>query len=185
MIARPFIDLCREASQEIWGSQPPNARYAKDTARLLALTAAAESRFLYRRQTVFDWSKDVGGWGIWQTEQGIVADTAKFLARKPDLLRRVTTFVCQTEKSDPQWLLEFWRDTPNFLRVLSFCDRLAVAQCRLDYMQHPEPIPHGLRAQAKYWKDTYNTHKGAGTVEGAMDAYETLVEPLLSSRDWQ
>jgi len=37
--------------------------------------------------------------------------------------------------------------------------------CRLHYWRVPRSIPKTLDEQAAYWKNWYNTAKGAGTVE--------------------
>ena len=40
-----------------------------------------------------------------------------------------------------------------------------IVACRLHYWRVPRSIPKTLDEQAVYWKDWYNTAKGAGTVE--------------------
>jgi len=43
----------------------------------------------------------------------------------------------------------------------------ATAMARVHYRRVPEPLPEpgDLEGMANYWKDHYNTHQGAGTVE--------------------
>lgn len=41
---------------------------------------------------------------------------------------------------------------------------LQVAFCRYKYWRSPKPIPNGIVAQAKYWKEIYNG-PGKGTIE--------------------
>lgn len=45
--------------------------------------------------------------------------------------------------------------------------RLAVAMCRLHYARVSEPLPAAddIEGLARYWKQYYNTPRGAGTVE--------------------
>jgi len=48
----------------------------------------------------------------------------------------------------------------------------ATAMARIHYWRQTGKIPSDLEGQAKYWKDHYNTHLGAGTVEKYIDAYK-------------
>ena len=45
--------------------------------------------------------------------------------------------------------------------------RYAISMCRVHYYRRPEALPkaNDIKALAAYWKDHYNTHEGAGTVE--------------------
>ena len=49
---------------------------------------------------------------------------------------------------------------------------LQAALCRLHYRRVPSPLPKAgdLEAQAKYWKEFYNTRLGKGTIEHFMEA---------------
>ena len=49
---------------------------------------------------------------------------------------------------------------------------LSIAFCRLHYLRVPEPIPTTIEGYANYWKDHYNTHLGAGTVEEFINNYK-------------
>lgn len=51
----------------------------------------------------------------------------------------------------------------------------ATAMCRVHYLRVPEPIPEDLNGQAKYWKRTYNTYKGKGTVEKYIQNWQRFV----------
>lgn len=41
----------------------------------------------------------------------------------------------------------------------------ATAMCRVHYLRFSTPIPEGVIGQARYWKQYYNTERGAGRVE--------------------
>lgn len=51
----------------------------------------------------------------------------------------------------------------------------ACAMARLCYARHAETIPKDLEGQAEYWKQYYNTKKGAGTVEAYIESYQTFI----------
>jgi hypothetical protein len=51
----------------------------------------------------------------------------------------------------------------------------ATAICRIHYLRVKEPIPSTLREQAAYWKEHYNTHKGAGSVDGYLSKWDQFV----------
>lgn len=52
--------------------------------------------------------------------------------------------------------------------------RLAILIARMIYWRVPEQLPHSsdIVGLAKYWKNYYNTNKGAGTVEHFVKAWE-------------
>ncbi len=54
----------------------------------------------------------------------------------------------------------------------------AAAMCRIFYLRFSKPLPqagdwHGM---AKYWKRYYNTHLGAGTVDGFLQKSEPVIQ---------
>ena len=51
----------------------------------------------------------------------------------------------------------------------------ACAMARLHYARFDEFIPKDLQGQAEYWKQYYNTSKGAGSVEQYIDSYNAFV----------
>lgn len=51
----------------------------------------------------------------------------------------------------------------------------ATAMARLKYFRALGPIPDTLEGQAAYWKEHYNTAKGAGTVDEYIDHYHRYV----------
>ena len=57
-----YLDLAKECAQQVYSRSPPNEKYQQLTVELLLGTAATESHFHYRRQTVYSMQRDVGGW---------------------------------------------------------------------------------------------------------------------------
>ena len=55
--------------------------------------------------------------------------------------------------------------------------KYATIMCRIRYLVVPKPIPsaHDIEALAAYWKEYYNTPKGAGTPQEFVDAYKRYV----------
>lgn len=53
----------------------------------------------------------------------------------------------------------------------------AVAMCRIHYLRVPHAIPaaNDALALASYWKQFYNTPKGKGTVEEAVEAFRMVI----------
>ena len=51
----------------------------------------------------------------------------------------------------------------------------ATAMCRMHYRRRPEPLPEAgdVEGMADYWKEHYNTHLGAGTVDEYIEHWET------------
>ena len=51
--------------------------------------------------------------------------------------------------------------------------RYAAIMCRLHYRRVQDALPneHDVWGMAHYWKDFYNTHEGAGTVEKFVEKY--------------
>lgn len=49
----------------------------------------------------------------------------------------------------------------------------AVAMCRVHYLRVPKPLPNSgdIPALARYWKQYYNTHQGAGDVSDFIDKF--------------
>lgn len=161
-----LVGLCKECAKSIFGETAPSEKYAQSTAMLLAGTAVQESDGLRaRRQYGFGWDTDRGGWGLFQTESAVLIDTYHFLKTRPSILKNVAKFVLQSDDLDAaKWFLYQYQDVPTMLRWIVGNDRLAVAQCRLDYFQQKGPIPSTPLAQAEYWKVGYNTRAGSGTV---------------------
>lgn len=54
----------------------------------------------------------------------------------------------------------------------------ATAMARCYYLRIPHPLPdyNDLEGLAKEWKNSYNTHLGAGTWQGALEKYRKYVQ---------
>lgn len=57
------------------------------------------------------------------------------------------------------------------------------ALCRLRYFMSPAPIPETADGYAAMWKKVYNTHLGAGTEEGFLRKYATLLDAMRSAKE--
>lgn len=197
---RALLELCRECGATVFDRAAPNTKYAEATARLLFGTAATESHFRYRRQTVFDWGRNIGAWGLFQTEQGSVESGLNMLRTRPALAASAARFVFQQAGADISPILgnEIMhaaakavggahplvgelrgQHSSNLLRVISGWDRLACLFARLHYMRVPAPIPLDLHGQAEYWKRYYNTHAGKGTPMKYLADWKSLAEPYV------
>lgn len=53
--------------------------------------------------------------------------------------------------------------------------RAAIITARIKYYSCPGKIPSTIEGQADYWKLWYNTPKGAGTVDGYLEAWHRFV----------
>ena len=53
----------------------------------------------------------------------------------------------------------------------------AAAMCRIFYLrfQKPLPQPNDWEGMARYWKKYYNTHLGAGTVDGFLQKAQPVI----------
>lgn len=177
MTGNRMIALCRSCAAEVYGTRRPNAEYAEAVARLLAGTAAAESMLVHRRQIGYDMDHDGGAWGLWQTEQGAVADSMRYLRERPDVRERCAQWLLGTGRHDMSGVLAMGGH--GLLRLIHDWDRFACLVARLHYIRFSAPVPRDLAGQAGYWKEYYNTRLGKGTPEKYMQKYRSLVEPLL------
>lgn len=129
---------------------------------LLMGTAAQESRLgRYLAQ--------VGGGpalGIYQIEPATHRDVwDNFLAYHADLASKVRGIASQ----------HWFDDDPDGELVRNLAYATAIA--RLCYYRRPEPLPDAddLPGLARYWKQHYNTAKGAGTPMEFIANYQALV----------
>lgn len=124
--------------------------YSEAAEELLMLTAATESlcgKYLHQ----------VGGpaLGIYQMEPATCHDIYdNYLKYRPEIAKKVALFGGS------------YRDLPGNLYY-------ATAMARVHYLRRPEPLPSAsdVQALANYWKQHFNTHLGAGTVEKAIEKY--------------
>jgi hypothetical protein len=169
--------LARACMAACYETTPPSDRYVDAGARLIIGTAATESHFRFRRQTVFDWTTDRGAWGLWQTEGGSVVDGVEQLLKRPVLARRAAQWLFQQDDAEIAPITMQSRGA--LLRLISGWDRLAMLFCRLHYLRVPAPIPHDLAAQAAYWKLHYNTPLGKGSVEKYIIDWNRIVSGTI------
>lgn len=138
--------------------------YSEDAVNLLMGTAAQESKFKYLHQ--------IGGGpalGYFQMEPNTFVDICNnYLRFKSDKLLADIYKLCGIKYLTPVDL-----DT-NLNLMIVFA--------RLHYRRVKEPLPNTVEGYAAYWKDHYNTHKGAGTVEEFIESYK-LVPTLKNTKD--
>lgn len=171
MNAPTLIALSRECAAAIYGKTAPTPAYAEAVARLLMGTCATESLLRYRRQIGFSLVRLDGAWGLWQTEQGAVVDSVRYLRRRGDVLANAAQFV------DLKGVFDM--GTRDLLLRIMEDDRFACLFARLHYLRVASPVPLDLRGQAEYWKRYYNTRLGAGTVAKYEANWKTLIGPHL------
>ncbi|HUZ74913.1 MAG TPA: hypothetical protein VMU87_18155 [Stellaceae bacterium] len=104
--------------------------------------------------------------GLWQMEPATHGDIiGNFLGTRPTLARAVAALAL-----------------PAMTRVEQLAGNLyyACAMARLVYRRAPAPLPpwNDADAQARYWKDHYNTPRGAGTVEQFLASRRTIAGAL-------
>lgn len=128
---------------------------SRGAVELLMLTAAVESH-----GGKYIWQRKGPALGIFQMEPATRYDiTENFLRYKPDLMVKVNNFYLGYD-DELMWNL-----------------RYAVIMARLHYRRRPEPLPKfgDIDGMAAYWKQHYNTTKGKGTIEKAVEAYRRYV----------
>jgi len=177
MTGAVMIALCRARAAEIYGTRPPNARYAESVAMLLAGTAAQESLLVHRRQIGYDMDHDGGAWGLWQTEQYAVSDSLRYLRERPDVRDRAATWLFGVGRHDMAGILAMGGH--GIMRLLHDWDRFACLCARLHYLRFPDPVPADASGQARYWKRHYNTVLGKGKPEQYIEHFNELIRPLL------
>lgn len=190
MKPQDMVALCRECAGAIYGTRPPNPGYAEAAAKLLAGTAATESQLQYRRQHGLSWERDVGAWGLWQSEAIALYDNIAYLANRHDVGARAAEFCWGIHGSAQIWqyMLPAKYDASDPLmrvavRRLYAEDRLAVVMARVHYLRQPSAIPRDLRGQAAYWKQHYNTISGAGTPEKYLENFHYFIGGLFDESD--
>lgn len=97
--------------------------------------------------------------GIFQMEPATEEDIwSNFLAYHQDLAKRVN-----------RWRVQYGNGMAD---EMTFNLAYAAVMCRLQYYRRPEPLPDDLPGHARYWKDFYNTAKGAGQPQDYMNAWQ-------------
>lgn len=113
--------------------------------RLVLGTGLHETQFRYRYQ----WRGPARG--FYQFEETPYEDVLSYIKRKPKFFKAVSSFSVQ----------------PFSFEQLVWNFKYATAFCRLFYYRFPEPLPEwdDHEGLGWYWKEKFNTHLGAGTVE--------------------
>lgn len=138
--------------------------YSRSAEQLIVGTIYVESQAKFLKQ--------IGGGpalGVIQMEPATYTDIwLNYLAYKPQLANTVT------ELASSQSLDDLCRPSAEQLvSNLAF----AVAMCRIHYLRKRPPLPEAgdVEALARYWKDHYNTHLGAGTVEKFVNSFPSEI----------
>ena len=133
------------------------SKYASQDAQMLVYrTGLVESRYEYIMQKGVD---NIAR-GHWQCEPWVAVSLCKdYLQYRKELLRKIAE-ICHLDWSyftNPQE--DKWREvlTTNLIA--------GIVVCRLHYWRVPKKMPKTLDEQAAYWKQWYNTSKGAGTAD--------------------
>ena len=127
--------------------------WASDAAiELVMATGYTESRYEAVRQYARRDGRRGPARGMWQCEPRTHRDYWRWLEKK-DLITAVEATVGM--------------DSPD-LDALVFDLRYQCLMARVHYRRIRAPLPVDQRSMALYWKKYYNSHLGAGTVEGFM-----------------
>lgn len=178
--------ICKSCARYIYGTTPPNDRYADATAHLLFGTAAQESGLKWERQRTPRWDGDLGGFSKWQVERGSIVHGVEHLARNLNLRMRCTEWLFMDPKARPDFIARFphgpiCEDENRILWAMRLDDndKIGCLFARLHYIRVPEPIPDTIPDQARYWKRYYNTVAGKGTVDEYVDNWARLCQPTI------
>lgn len=132
--------------------------YSQDAFELVMRTGMQESKFEHLEQ--------IGGGpglGFFQTELGMTgAEDAwyNYVVYRDELRDTFSTLNIP---------LGPWDEFTIMSNVA-----LQVALCRIKYRRDSAPIPSTIEDQAVYWKNIYNTHKGAGKPEEFVTSAKAL-----------
>ena len=143
--------------------------FSESAVDLLMLTCAQESKLGH-------YIEQIGGGpakGIYQMELSTHGDIRKYVDRKGTAFWDNTIANYET------------RNPLSFTTDLTLNIAYQTAMARLHYWRVPAVIPtrdqfenkkQYIRALAEYWKQHWNTHLGAGTVDQAVSNYQKYVE---------
>lgn len=136
--------------------------YSLGAARLILLTGYVESRYEYVAQ--------ISGpaRSFWQVEPATANDHyTTYLDYRPELMDKVLQL-----RNGEELGTEF---------CLATNMAYAVAMARIKYYRSKTPMPafDDLIAQANFWKETYNTEHGAGTVSQFIEMCRPIQQELL------
>jgi len=137
--------------------QKMGEKYAsKEAIELVYNTGLVESKYVYLMQKG---GNNVAR-GFWQIEPWTSVDAINnYLAYRPDLMKTVA----KAANLDWKYFTDPNEDDWRFILTTNIAAQIAM--CRVHYRRVPKKLPKTLDEQANYWKDFYNTAKGAGTPE--------------------
>jgi hypothetical protein len=120
---------------------------------LMVGTAIMESNLVFLQQ------KNGPALGVYQIEPNTAKDILfRYLPDKPNIDNIMRDLF--------DYLTTDWNNR------LIYDLRFATAIARLKYWMVPRKIPETLEGQAEYWKQYYNTYKGAGKVSDYIHKYK-------------
>ncbi len=124
----------------------------KGALELVYNTGLVESKYVYLKQIKGP------ARGFLQCEPWVAVDICEnYLKYREDLMKKVAE-ACLL---DWRYFLEPKEVDWRFILTTNLAAQIAI--CRLHYRRVPKKLPTTLEEQAIYWKEYYNTAKGAGT----------------------
>jgi len=141
-------------------------RWSQAAENLVFGTGLVESGYVFLDQT----TRGPGpAYGFWQMEEPTHFDLwTNFLPGQPSALREVMmTMAGHGSSLSPP------------VETLHGNLFYAAAMCRVQYLRARPPLPAAddFAGMAAYWKQFYNTPKGAGTIERAIPYFRQAVYP--------
>ena len=131
-------------------------KYASHDAMMLVYrTGLVESKYKYLSQKGSDIAR-----GFWQCEPWVAVSLCKDYLQYRDSLMKKVANVCYLD-----WKYFTDPTEEDWKQILTTNLTAGIILCRLHYWRVPKPLPSSLEEQARYWKNWYNTAKGAGTIE--------------------
>tara|TARA_R100001510_G_C7655252_1_gene214327 strand:+ start:1583 stop:2068 length:486 start_codon:yes stop_codon:yes gene_type:complete len=131
-------------------------KYASHDAMMLVYrTGLVESKYKYLSQKGSDIAR-----GFWQCEPWVAVSLCKDYLQYRDSLMKKVADVCYLD-----WKYFTDPTEEDWKQILTTNLTAGIILCRLHYWRVPKPLPSSLEEQARYWKNWYNTAKGAGTTE--------------------
>jgi hypothetical protein len=131
-------------------------KYASHDAMMLVYrTGLVESKYKYLSQKGSDIAR-----GFWQCEPWVAVSLCKDYLQYRDSLMKKVADVCYLD-----WKYFTHPTEEDWKQILTTNLTAGIILCRLHYWRVPKPLPSSLEEQASYWKNWYNTAKGAGTIE--------------------
>lgn len=134
--------------------------WSEEAEALVMGTGAQESGYRHLRQLARSDGRRGPARGLWQMEPATHSAHLRWLEARPELKAKVMELTtAYPEADDLMWNL-----------------RYAAAMCRIHYRRVKAALPPAdPLSLALYWKQYYNTPKGAGTPEEFMRNYNDML----------